>query len=96
MLKSPVYNDCATPEMLNAFRNRDREDLKRQILWHCQLLLSLDAGGMSEEAAPKEHRAGGRRTNFHLAAARLQTACSLYDSLKGGHATAFVTDFINI
>ena len=79
MLHSPVYNDCLTKEMWDAFRARDVELLKQQIL---------------ERASALGQQAEG--DNFRLLVAQLHVTCALYDALRGGHACAFVTDFVNV
>ena len=98
MLKSPVYNDCLTEEMHAAFRRRDKEELRQLVLFCAKDLLDIVEAGAEDELVPAEERHvhGGHVTRFHLAASRLQVACSLYDCQFGGHATALVTDFINV
>lgn len=98
MLKSPVYNDCLTPAMRAAFRRHDKEELRALVVELAQQLLDIVKAGNGDEIVPARelHRLGGRVTRFHLASSRLQVACSLYDSQFGGHATALVTDFINV
>ena len=98
MLKSPVYNDCLTPAMRAAFRRHDKAELRELVIELARQLLDVVEAGTGDELVPPRelHRLGGRVTRFHLAASRLQVACSLYDSEFGGHATALVTDFINV
>lgn len=98
MLKSPVYNDCLTEEMRQAFRRHDKEELRQLVISLAQELLDVVSSGKGDELVPEceRHPLGGQVSRFHFVAAKLQVACSLYDCSFGGHATCFVTDFINV
>jgi hypothetical protein len=98
MLKSPVYNDCLTEEMRAAFRRRDKDELRQLIITLARELIAVVEAGECDAAVPaaERHPLGGNVGRFHLVSSRLQVACSLYDCLFGGHATAFVTDYINV
>ena len=97
MLHSPVYNDCYTEEMSRAWIARDAHAIQHLITKYAQEVIDLhqteDADQPTDEVL---HHVSGLPTKYRLAASRLQVACSLYDSLRGGHTTAFVTDFINV
>lgn len=98
MLKSPVYNDCLTDEMRQAYRSRNDLALHGFVMQYSAEVQHLTETGTGHELVEKGLLTGaaGRPTKFYLACARLQVACALYDSLRGGHATAFVTDYINV